>query len=173
MEKGLTLTSALVYIGLLALVAAMLARIAAGLVKTNTQGQIAGEVIDNAQHALAVITQEIQQADSLYTPTSVLAQHPGQLSLATTNNLPSDENITYVDFYVDDEHLYLKRESSAADLVTSERVKVSNLQFTHLNPTGEHSAVKIVATFTADVAAADIQTQTAVSLTNTVALRAY
>lgn len=172
-RAGLTLVSALVYIGLLALIAAMLARIAAGLIKTNTQAQLAGEIVDNAQHALGVITAEIQQADSVYTSTSVLATHPGQLSLATTHNLPSDENITYLDFYLDDEHLYLKREGGGAELVTSERVKVSNLQFTHLNPTGEHTAVRVAATFTADVAATDVQTQTAVSLTNTVALRAY
>lgn len=172
-SKGLTLVSALVYIALLALVAAMLARITAGLIRTNTQGQLSGEVIDNAQHALAIITQEIQQADSVYAPTSVLNTHPGQLSLATTHDLPTDENITYLDFYLDDEHLYLKREGADAELVTSERVKVSNLQFTHLNPTGEHSAVRVAATFTADVAAADIQTQTAISLASTVALRAY
>ncbi|MEK7557028.1 MAG: hypothetical protein AAB538_03565 [Patescibacteria group bacterium] len=172
-SRGLTLVSALVYVALLALVAVLLTRFASGIIRTNTQSQLAGEVIDNAQRALAIITAEIQQADGVYTPTSVLATHPGQLSLASENNLPADENITYIDFYVDDEHLYLKREGGAAALLTSARVKVNNLQFTHLNPTSEHQAVRIAAMFAADVPGTDLQTQTAITLTSTVSLRAY
>lgn len=172
-SKGFTLITALIYVALLAIVAALLARFAVSIIRTNTQAQLAGEVVDNAQRSLAIITQEIQQADSIYTPTSVLGAHPGQLSLATTQNLPSDENITYLDFYVDDEHLYLKREGAAAQLLTSERVKVSNLTFTHLYPTSEHSAVRIAATFTADVPDTALQTQTSISLTSTISLRTY
>lgn len=172
-SKGFTLIAALVYVALLALVAVVLARFASSIIRNQAQSQLAGEVIDNAQRALAIITQEIQQADSVYTPTSVLSAHPGQLSLATTNNLPADENITYLDFYVDDEHLYLKREGAIAALLTSARVKVSNLQFTHLNPTSAHQAIRIAATFSADVPGSDLQTQTAISLTSTVSLRKY
>jgi len=172
-SKGLTLITVLVYVTLLALIAVLLTRIATSFIRANTEAQLTGEVIDSSQRSLALITQEIQEASGVYTPTSILGSHPGQLSLATTHNLPTDEAVTYVDFYVDDEHLYVKREGAAPALVTSERVKVENLTFTHLYPTSDHSAVRIAATFTADVPGADTQTRTSISLTSTVSLRNY
>lgn len=172
-NRGLTLLTTLVYVALLALVLTVMTRLAAGLLHANAQAQLAGEVMDNAQSTLATITQEIQQADGVYTPTSVLSSTPGQLSLVTQHNPPTDETITYVDFYVDDEHVYVKREGSAAQLMISPRVRVESLQFTHLNPTSAHSAIRIAATFTADAPGGDLQTQTSIALTKTVSLRAY
>lgn len=172
-QAGFTLVTTLVYAALLALVAAALSRVAVSFIQAKTQSQLSGEVIDNAQRALAVVTAEIQQASGVYTPTSVLGTSPGQLSLATTLNLPADETITYVDFYVDDEHLYVKREGAAAALLTSARVKVSSLQFTHVNPTSEHQAIRITATFAADVPDSSLQTQTSLPVSSTVSLRAY
>lgn len=172
-SKGLTLVSLLVYITLFAMVTAMLARLISGLLHANTQAQLAGEVLDNAQSAMATIAQEIQQADGVYTPTSAFGSHPGQLSLATTQNLPADETITYLDFYLDDEHLYLKRETAAAALLTSERVKLDNLVFTHLNPASPYPAIRVSATFSANAPGSDTQSQTTLTLTKTVALRAY
>lgn len=171
--KGFTLITTLVYLALIIGLVVVLSRAAVHFISANTQAKLAGEVIDSAQHTLAVITSEIQQADSVYTPTSVLGSHPGQLSLATTQNLPSDENITYLDFYVDDEHIYIKREGSDPVLLTSQQVKVSNLTFTHLNPTSQHQAVRISATFTADVPDTKVQTQTSLPLTSTISLRNY
>ena len=172
-SKGLSLITTLVYVGLLALVLAVATRLTAGLLHANAQAQLAGEVIDNAQSALATITQEIQQADGVYTPTSLLNATPGQLSLATRHNLPTDETITYVDFYVDDQHLYVKREGSAGSLITSPRVKISHLEFTHLNSASPYPAVRIAATFAADVPDSKVVTQTSIALTKTISLRAY
>lgn len=170
---GLTLITTLVYVSLLAVVVVVLSRLTAGLLHANAKAQLAGEVIDSAHSASAAITQEIKTAEAVYTPTSALSTSPGQLSLATTHNLPADETVTYVDFYVDDEHLYVKREGQAAQILTSPRVKVSNLIFTHLNPAGAHSAVRLEATFTADVPDSALQTQTTMNVTSTTALRAY
>jgi type II secretory pathway pseudopilin PulG len=172
-SKGLTLISLLVYIALFALIAAMLARLVSGLLHANTQTQLAGEVLDNAQSTMALMAQEIQQAQGVYTPTSIFDTNPGQLSLVTAQNLPADETVTYLDFYLDDEHLYLKREGAAATLVTSDRVKLDNLVFTHLNPASAYPAIRISATFSADTPGSDTQAQTAITLTKTVALRAY
>lgn len=173
MNKGLTLLTTLVYAALLAVIATLLARVAVSFIRANTLARLNGEVADSAQRALAQITQEIQQADRVYPPTSVFNTHPGQLSLVTTQNLPADEDITYLDFYIDDEHLYLKREGAAAALLTSQQVKVSHLTFTHLYPTGQHQAIRLNATFTADVPGSDVQTQTSLPLTSTISLRKY
>lgn len=172
-SKGLTLITTLVYIALLALIIIVLTRLTAGLVHANAQARLAGEVVDSAQNALAAITSEIQQSSAVYTPTSVFNSNIGQLSLVTTHNLPTDETSTYIDFYVDDEHVYVKRDGSTTQLVTSARVKVTQLQFTHLNPTSAHPAIRITATFTADVPDTALQTQTEITLHRTVSLRAY
>lgn len=172
-QRGFTLISALIYIGLLAVVSAMLARLTADFLRLNIQGQIIGEVTDNAQRVLEVLTQEIQRADSVYTPTSTLNSHPGQLSLATTNQLPSDETITYADVFVDDERLYLKREGSPPELITSERIRVDNFVITHLNADPNHPAVRLQYTLTYDSPDTSLTTPVSVPITTTVTIRSF
>lgn len=172
-QRGFTLISALVYIILLAVVAAMLSRVAADFLRLNTQGQVIGEVTDNAQRVFEIMTQEIQRASAVYTPTSVFDTHPGQLSVVTTNNLPTDETVTYVDIFVDDGRLYLKREGSDPELITSQRVRVDNFVITHLNADPNHVAVRFSYTLTYDSPDTSLTTPVSLAITTTVATRAY
>ena len=144
----------------------------------NTQGKLAGEVLDSANHALSVVTQEVQHAEDLYHPTSIFDTHPGQLSLATAWNSPSDEAITYVDFYIDDDRLYIKREGQAAELLTAAGVKVTNFQVevtgTTANPNPEDArAVRITLTIQPAVSDSALAQRDAVTVTSAATVRAY
>ncbi|KKW29233.1 MAG: hypothetical protein UY71_C0001G0043 [Parcubacteria group bacterium GW2011_GWB1_52_7] len=69
--------------------------------------------------------EETQGAASIYTPTSVLGVTTGQLSLETPLNPTAGETRSYVDFYADNERLYMKREGLAAIALTSESARVT------------------------------------------------
>lgn len=172
-SHGFSLLEMLVYISLLAVVGAIITAFASRLVHSNTEGQIAGEVLDNARSSLHLISQEVRSASAVYTPTSALGTHPGQLSIVTSRNAPDDEKETYVDFYIDDERLYLKREGQAAQLLTSERIRAANFVITDTSTSPEAPAVTMAVTFEPDTPSESLNNRTAVSLSTTVALRGF
>ena len=143
------------------------------LVRNNLYLRTRGEVLDNSASAMSVITQEIKHGSAIYTPTSVFDASPGQLSLETRNNLIATEDATFVDFYVDDGGLYVKREETDARLITSEKIKVESLIFTLLNSGSNHQAVRVSLTAYYDSPSAEIQQQSRVTLNSTVSFRSY
>ena len=172
-SKGLTLVTMIIYISAFAVISVILISFTARLTRTNTIGQVTGEVLDNTRHTLNTLAQEIRFADDTYDPTSTYATHPGQLSLATLRNLPTDENITYVDFYVDDDRVYVKHEGQTAQLLNSERIKVVNLTFAKINASGPSPAIQINLSMALDSNDPNIVSETTISLSTTIALRAY
>lgn len=172
-QQGLSIIEVLVYVILLSLVATSLLLFTMRIVQQTSSARVTSITLDNARGAMAVITSEIRQANAVYTPTSVVGSSPGQLSLVTTRNTPADEDETYVDFYIDDERLYRKREGVAAELVTAEQIKVTHLTFYHRNTGSEGSAVQVTLTVVPAQANAQILAAATVSLTTTATLRAY
>jgi type II secretory pathway pseudopilin PulG len=172
-STGFSLVEMVVYIALLAIIGTVLTLFASQLLNRNTQAQLNAGTLNNAQQIIEVLSHELREANGVYYPTSVFDVHPGQLSLATTKNLPADENLTYVDFYVDDDRLYRKRESQAAELVTSQNVKITKLVFTHVNGSSNQSAVRIELTVAPDTASAKASAQGSASISTSVSLRAY
>lgn len=172
-QRGLSIIEVLIYTILLSLVATSLLLFTMRIVQQTSSARVTSATLDNARGAMTVITSEIRQANAVYTPTSVLGSSPGQLSLATTRNAPVDEDETYVDFYIDDERLYRKREGIAAELITSEQVKVTHLTFSHRNTESLGSAVQVTLIVVPAQANAQILAAATVSLTTTATLRAY
>ncbi len=129
---GLTLIEVLVYIAVLSVLIGALTSFFVWTVRSNSKAKIAREVLDTGRRILRIISSETKGAGSIYTPTSVFDSHPGQLSLETARNLPEGENKTYLDFYICEEHLCLKRESQSPIVLTSDKVKISNLVFTRI-----------------------------------------
>jgi hypothetical protein len=97
-----------------------------------TQVRMMTASLDNARRVMYTISQEVAHASDVYIPTSLLSQSPGQLSLVTTRNLPSGELETYVDFFIDDGRLYMKREGETDALITSDQVRVEDIRFTYI-----------------------------------------
>jgi len=171
--KGFTLIEMTVYIGLIIIITTIITYLTSQLIQTYTYANITESVLDNARRSVDIIVQEIRHSSSVYEPTSVFGVHPGQLSLETSQNLPTDETLTFVDFYIDDDRLYRKREGQNAELLTSERVKVSQLIFTHLNPTSTSTAIRISLTMVYDSTSPQTTAESTVSFFTTVSLRSY
>ncbi|OGY25415.1 MAG: hypothetical protein A2Z24_02900 [Candidatus Woykebacteria bacterium RBG_16_44_10] len=170
-SKGFTLIEMLVYAALLAIVSMVLVSFFIQVVNVTETSRRARESLDNARRSLDVIGQEIKHGVNVYTPTSTLGSSPGQLSLETTRDKPVGETSTYVDFYLDAGGIYLKREGPGAQLVTSEKVRVTNLVFTLLNSTTGTPAVRVE--LTAVYKDPISGPSNAVTLVSTTSLRSY
>lgn len=132
LQKSFTLLEALIYIGVLAIIVVAISSFLIWSVHSNTKARVMRETLYSAGRALEVMTHEIKEAKSIYTPTSVFDSHPGQLSLETNHYLPTEETISYIDFYLCDNHLCLKKESQNPIALTSDRVEVANLVFSQI-----------------------------------------
>jgi type II secretory pathway component PulJ len=170
-RKGFTLIEIVLYVALSAIIGLVLVTFFIQAIKITETSRSSRESLDNARHSINLIEQEIRQATSVYNLTSVFGTNPGQLSLETTRDLPADDDTTYVDFYVDAGGLYIKREGQSTMLITSQKVKVTNLVFTLLNTTAEGSAVKT--DLTIEYSDPIFGSKTPVRLSTTTSLRSY
>lgn len=167
-SKGFTLVELLVYIAIFAILITTVTLFAIAFIKSTTRGRIKNEVTLGAYSAMKAMIYEIKRANNVYTPTSVFDSHPGQLSLETGQELPGGEEITYLDFYLDsDNELYIKRESQDAQILISENLKVTNLEFKHLDSGSE--SVQINLTLEYDTPASEYQYS--YSLTSSASIR--
>lgn len=126
---GFTLVEVLVYIATLVIIVVAISSFLLWAIRANTKAQVMRETLDNARRAIEIMVYEIKEAEDIYTATSTLGSHPGQISLKTKKYLPAGESSTYMDFYICDNRLCLKKESQEPIFLTSEDVEVTNLVF--------------------------------------------
>lgn len=172
-HHGFTLIELLVYTALIVIFSWIVSSFFIKIIRINLYSQATEEVLASSQRAMNVIMQEIQHASGFYYPTSIFDTHPGQLGLATTRELITGEDVTYVDFYVDNGGLYMKREGESAKLLTSERVRVDNFVINHLNIDDAYPVVRVLLTIVYNSPATDIEDQSRITLTSTASLRSY
>ena len=161
MNKGFTMVEMLIYIVTLVLVVGTAATILLWMVRANNQVHAKNEVVENVEHALAVMTNQIREAQSVYTPTMTT---PSQLSLQTRKNPPAGETSTYVDFFLCGTRLCVKRESQAPQALTSEKIEIQSIAFTQVK-TGSIPSIRILVEASYLTASSSVQA--------TASLRAY
>ncbi|MCK4520777.1 prepilin-type N-terminal cleavage/methylation domain-containing protein [Candidatus Parcubacteria bacterium] len=128
MKNGFTFIEVLVYSAILAVVTGAIVAAMLGLIEFYNISRFNRAVLNNAHSGLNTILLEVKHASSIYTPTS----NVNQLSLETNLNPPSGEINTYVDFYLDNGILCVKREGADAQPLTSEKVEITALTFNYL-----------------------------------------
>jgi len=169
---GFTLTEVLVYVAILSIIILAISGFLTWTMRTNTKAKAMRETQDNARRAMEIMTYEIKEAKSIYTPTSVFDSHPGQLSLETAKYLPEGEKSTYIDFYLCGTQLCLKKESQNPIALTSNRVEVKNLVFSQI-VTGSAPSIQINLKIDYKTEAARPEYQASFITTSTVSLRSY
>jgi len=170
-KRGLTLIELIIYAATFIIITTILTLFIFNLIKAQAKIRISKEVLDNAQRAMEIMLLEIKHAKNVYTPTSILGSHPGQLSLETTRNTPEGEEITYLDFYLDDNgRLGLKREGAEPEALVSENIRVNNLVFNYLVASSTESVqIQLSAVYNKPVG--KIAYQATTTLTATASLR--
>lgn len=172
-KKGFTLIELVIYLGIVIIIASLVLAFLPNIIKVNSFAQKKEMVVDSSLRALEIISQELKHASSIYTPTSVLDTNPGQISVQTSRLAPEGETSTYVDFYIDNEKLYIKREEYAAELLLPSKIAVTNLTFDRLSSTSSVAALRITLRTKYNSPSEEIQQRTLTNLTTTVSLRSY
>ncbi len=170
-NAGFTLIETLVYVGVLSFVGLVVVVFISQILGVSETSRRSREALDNARFTLDTIVQEVRQAKGVYSPTSSFGGNSDQLSLETLRDVPSDEKSTFVDIYLDNGAVYLKREGSTDELLTSQKVKVTKLNFTDLNGSSGRDAIEI--SISVEYNQTVSGPKNAVTLTTTAAPRSY
>lgn len=143
MEKAFTLVEILIYIAILSIIGGAIIFGALKLVEFYNISRFDKEVLMNAHLALNKISGEAKYASSIYLPTSTTNS---QISFETYINPPEGESKTYVDFYLNEGKLCIKREGQNVQILTSEKVEITSLTFDYLASSLQPSSVKTTIT---------------------------
>lgn len=158
----------LIYIGVLVIVISTTISFLIWATHSRTKAKVIRETLDNARRAMEIMSHEIREAKSIYTPTTTL----NQLSLETTHYLPEGEKTSFIDFYLCDSRLCLKKESRDPIALTSDNLEVSNLVFTQVI-TGTIPSIQINLKVNYKNPTNRPEYQSSVELISTVSLRNY
>jgi hypothetical protein len=142
-KKGTTLLETLIYLALFGIIVSLVSVAMNQMLNLYSYVRIRGGASEYAQQAISLITMEIKNASGIYTPTSIFGIDSGQLSLETTNKHPAGEVSTFVDFYLDNGRLFIKREGATPELVIGDRFRTSKFMITNLNQNSTSSALRI------------------------------
>jgi len=167
-KNGFTLTEILVYLAVAFIVIAVIVAFIFWLTDLNNRNKISRETLNCAKRAMEIMSQEIKDAKSVYTPTT----SDSQLSLETAKYLPVGESSTYIDFYLCDSRLCLKKESQDSIALTPENMEITALNFTHI-VSGETSSIKIDLIIEYENPSNRPEYNFSSSLSSTVSLRSY
>jgi type II secretory pathway pseudopilin PulG len=140
---GFTLMEILIYVGVLAIVILTISSFFLWITRSNAKAKAMRETLENAKRAMEIMTSEIREAESIYTPTSVFSTSSGQISLETKKYLPEGEETSYIDFYLCENHLCLKKEGENPIALTSDSVEIKNLEFNLITTTSTLPSIQI------------------------------
>lgn len=169
-SRGFTIIEIVIYIAILVLVLLLANSVIFYLNKANSITKADREALENARRALDMMSYEIKGAKSVYTTTTSSTQ----LSLETylSADLPTDETISFVDFFLCGTRICVKKESQNSVFITSDTVEVSALNFTQIN-TLRAAAIKIDLTVNYKNPLNLPQFNSSVNLTSTISLRSH
>ena len=129
----------LVYLAILVIVVSALSSLLLLMVHSNIKMKSMNTVAISAQESLDLLSYEIRHAEGVYTPTVT----NNQLSLFTNRHAPTGEEDGYVDFFICDTRLCMKREGQNPVALTPENTEITQLEFSHVLSGLESSSIQI------------------------------
>lgn len=173
MKKGFTLTEVLVYVAVLTIIFSAVVSLFLGISRSNVRAKVIRETLNNSKRAMEIMTYEIREAKSIYTPTSDFSPSTGQLSLETAKYLLEGENTSYIDFYLCEKRLCLKKEGQDPVALTSDRVEINHLQFSQITTTSTTPSIQIILGIDYKAPSNKPEYQASINTTSTASLRSY
>lgn len=160
-KKGFTLVEIIVYIALFGIIVSVILNVILFIFGMNKKITSYSQVNSDALSAMERIVYEVTNSEYIYAPTSSASQ----LSLATSSYATANDDITFLDFYVESGTLFLKQDGSGSVPLTSSNVSVSALNYSYYK-NGSKDSVTINLTLQS-IANPD----SSINLINTVTLR--
>lgn len=173
MKRGFTLIEILVYIGVLAIVILAVSSFFIWVNHSNAKTKALREVVNNGRRVMEIITYEIKEARDIYSPTTVSDSNSGQLSLITLKDIPEEEDLTYLDFYLCGVSVCLKKESQDPLVLTSENVQIEKLIFKEIATSQDTPSIQIELEIKYKTPSERPEYQASANFTTTASLRSY
>jgi type II secretory pathway pseudopilin PulG len=165
--NGITLLETVIYVALLTGISILMINSMLQIVDVYQRARLEREVLSNARLILETLQKSIAQAETIYWPTSLFNQSAGQLSLVTTISAQPEHTTAFIDYYLDNGRLWLKKEGSQAIPLSAATVRVVNFRLERIMQSLDREAVKI----TLQVDAANQKYATSITLNSTTAVR--
>ena len=137
---GFTLIETIIYIAVIGLIIGAFVSFSLSIGNSSNKTYAVQEVQANARFSLDIITQKIQTAVGVNIASSTFDSDPGVLSLTFVS---STLNPTLIKLNEDDGILQIIEGMASPVNITSNEVKVTNLQFTNLTGLGNKENIKI------------------------------
>lgn len=170
---GFTLVEILIYVGVLTVIVSAVSSFFLWATRSNAKNKAEIEALESARTALGIMTSEIREAYSIYSPTSVFLSSEGQLSLETTKYLPLNETYSFIDFYLCGEQICFKKEGQDPFAITSDKAEIEVLEFSQILSTSTAPSIKINLKINYKTSASRPELKASVDLNSTAALRVY
>lgn len=168
---GFSLIELLLYVAVISVVISAVVGFGSWAIQVGTKTKVNSEVVNNARLAMDTMVYEIKKAHSVYTPTSVFNVHPGQLSLEQLN-ATTTESSSFIDFFLCDQALCLKREGASAITITSSQVRITNLVFKQILNSASAPSIQIMFSVNS-LTSSRPEATASLNLTTTANLRSY
>jgi Tfp pilus assembly protein PilE len=134
-ESGTTMIEMIIYVVLLSIMSGVIVMFMINILDAYRRVNSVALMESNAKQVMRAFENEAKFARSIYGPTSVFGVATSQVSFETNFNLPPGETYTYVDFYLDNQKIYEKREGQDPLAITADNISVSNFMATQLGTT--------------------------------------
>lgn len=142
-RRGFTLYEILIYLAIFSVLSVLVVGLVVQVLTSGLRSARAREVVSSVTVAFDTLMHEAKSAREIYISTSNFGAANSQLSLETPLDPPSGEAFTFVDFYVDNGRLFMKRESESERALTGERIMVDHFRVMRLSPVPAAESVRI------------------------------
>lgn len=168
-KNGFTFIEVIVYVAVFSVI--MLAALAFlfWAIRLHATTKATQETLENAERAMNQMLLEIRAAKSFYTPTASSTQ----LSLETSKYLPAGETSSFIDFFLCETRLCLKKESQSPVALTSDDVEITNLEFVEVATATSTPSMHITLTAEYKNPSSQSELEASVTLNSTASLRSY
>ena len=171
-SAGFTLLEMLIYVALVSIVVSAIVLFGLWAIQVGAKTKANSEVLGNARRAMETMVYEIRKSQSVYAPSSIFDANPGQLSLEQTNPDGSTEPSGFIDFFLCDQALCLKREKANPVALTNNSVRVTSLIFNQRLNSASSPSIKITLQISS-ASSTRPEDVTSIDLTTAANLRSY
>ena len=165
--NGFTIVEFMVYIAVLAIIGGAVSTLFLWTLQAHTKSQVLQETTATAERAMDRMIHEAREAETLYLATTSAAQ----VSFKTALSAPVGETAGYIDFFLCDTTLCMKREKQIPLPLTPNTVEVTSLVFTTISTDTAFPSLRIAMEVRHKNPKNRVELEAIVPVTSTVSLR--
>ena len=166
-ERGTTILEIVMYTALFGIIAIIISNFLIQIVNAYNISRAEREVLSNGRLLLETVTKSLAASEGIYTPTSAFNKDLGQISLVTKTGVQPEHKTAYIDFWVDNGRLWMRKEGANPSALSAASVRVGKFRLERLSQGLGRDAVRL----TLQVNFAQPKFSSTITLTATTALR--